>query len=103
VTAFVSFDLMKINLETGEKAGVGTPGSQGTQAWLSDPNGKPIARFDFGSISQTRQVFGYVDNRGAKKNRSVDQVLEDFRPAGIKDGRQSILVVERPPKSQYMA
>jgi dienelactone hydrolase len=101
--SFVSFDLIKINLESGEQVGVGTPGSQGTQAWLSDTEGRPIARFDFGNISQVRQLYGYSKGRGARVIHSIDNVLADFSVGGVKEGGDSVMVVERPPQSQYMA
>lgn len=101
--AFVSFDLMKIDLATGEQVGVGTFGSQGTQAWLSDNNGKPIARLDFGSVSQVLQVYGYAEGRGPKVIYSNDDVLADFSIAGLKEGGGAIMVLQRPPKSQFIA
>jgi dienelactone hydrolase len=98
----VSFDLVKINLETGQKAGPGFPGAKGTRAWLSDTDGKPVARLDFGDVSQVQEIYGYANGK-ARVIHSTEDLLTDFAIAGLKEGGGSIMVIDRPANSLYQA
>jgi len=101
-TAWVSFDLVKINLDTGLKIGPGIKGSKGTRAWIADSDGKPLARLDAGDVSQEREIFGYTDGK-SKEIYSTKDVLSELGVAGVKEGGGAILIIDRRDGSKFQA
>jgi dipeptidyl aminopeptidase/acylaminoacyl peptidase len=101
-TAWVSFDLIKINLDTGLKTGPGVKGAKGTRAWITDSQGKPLARLDAGDVSLEREIFGYTDGK-SKAIYSTADVLSEVSIAGVKEGGGAIMIVDRRDGSKFRA
>lgn len=99
-SSFVSYDLVKVDLETGTQVGPGVRGTGTTRGWMADKDGKPVARLDVGYVSQERKIFGYVDGK-AHEIYSTNDPLSELAVVGLKDGGSSILVIDREPREQF--
>jgi dipeptidyl aminopeptidase/acylaminoacyl peptidase len=99
-SSYVSFDLVKVNLDTGSQVGPGVRGTGTTHGWLSDADGKPVARVDVGSVSSERKIFGYIDGKAHEIYSSSD-VLSELAIVGVKESGGSILVVDRDDNADF--
>lgn len=99
ISVDISFDLVKINLETGQTVGGGVKGANGTNGWFATPNGQPLARIDQSYLSGKTQIISYAPKSHAIY--STYDRLAEMSLVGLKAGDKSIYIVQRAPGEQF--